>query len=93
MENIPYNFQCGIRKGFNAQQCLISMIEKAKRAMDKDGHFNASKLNVYGFKNDALCLIFNYLNIRKQKVKTNSLFSYFQNIINGVPRGSLLGLS
>ena len=79
MENILFDFQCGFRKGFNAQQCLIGMIEKAKRTMDKDGHFSAlltelskvfdclphdlfiAKLDAYGFKNDALCLIFNYL--------------------------------
>ena len=41
MENMLSNFQCGFRKGFNAQQCLISIIEKAKRIMDKDGHFIA----------------------------------------------------
>ena len=35
MENILSNFQCGFRKGFNAQQCLIGIIEKAKRIMDK----------------------------------------------------------
>ena len=85
------------------------MIEKAKRIMDKGGHFRAlltdlskafdclshdlliAKLDAYGFKNDALYLIFNYLNNRKQRVKTNSSFSSFQNIISGVPQGSLLG--
>ena len=41
MENILSYFQCGFRKGFNTQQCLIGMIEKAKRIMDKDGHFSA----------------------------------------------------
>ena len=41
MESILSNFQCGFRKGFNAQQCLIGMIEKAKRIMDKGGHFSA----------------------------------------------------
>ena len=30
MENILSNFQYGFRKDFNAQQCLIGMIEKAK---------------------------------------------------------------
>ena len=35
MENILSNFQCGFRKGFNTQQCLIGMIEKAKSIMDK----------------------------------------------------------
>ena len=41
MENILSNFQCGFRKDFNTQQCLIEMIEKAKRIMDKGGHFSA----------------------------------------------------
>ena len=50
-----------------------------------------AKLDAYGFKNDALYLIFNYLNNRKQRVKINSSFSSFQNIISGVPQGSLLG--
>ena len=106
MENILSNFQCGFVKGFNAQQCLIGMIEKAKRIMDKGGHFSAlltdlskafdclphdlliAKLDAYGFKNDALYLIFNYLNNREQSVKTNSSFRSFQKIISG---GSLLG--
>ena len=35
MENILSNFRCGFRKVFNAQQCLISMIEKRKRTIDK----------------------------------------------------------
>ena len=30
MENILSNFQCGFRKGFNTEQCLTYMIEKAK---------------------------------------------------------------
>ena len=47
-----------------------------------------AKLNVYGFKNDAHYLIFNYLNNREQSVKTNSSFKSFQKIISG---GSLLG--
>ena len=91
-ENILSNFQCDFRKGFNAQQCLIGMIEKAKRIMDKGIHFIAlqtdlskafdclphdlllAKLVAYGFKNDALYLIFDYLNNRKQRVKINLSF-------------------
>ena len=41
MENILSNFQCGFRKGFNAQQCLMGMIDKVKGIMDEDGHFSA----------------------------------------------------
>ena len=35
--NIMSKFQCGFRKGFNAQDCLIVMIEKWKRMLDKGG--------------------------------------------------------
>ena len=107
--DILSNFQCGFRKGFNTQQCLIGMIEKSKSIIDKGKHFSAlltdlsksfdclphnlfiAKLDAYGFKNDALYLIFNYLNNRKQTVKINSSFSSFQKIISGVPQGSLVG--
>ena len=44
-----------------------------------------AKLDAYGFKNDALYLIFNCLNNRKQTVKINSSFNSFQNIISEVP--------
>ena len=41
MENILSDFQSDFRIGFNAQQCLKEMIEKAKRVMDKGGHLRA----------------------------------------------------
>ena len=106
MENILSYSQKGFRKDFNAEQCLIGMIETAKGVMDKGGHFSALLLidlskafdcllhdliiDSYGFKNDALCLIFSYLNNRKQRVKINSSFTFFQNIISGAPQSSLL---
>ena len=34
-------FQCGFRKGFNAQHCLITMIEKWRRSVDGGGHAGA----------------------------------------------------
>ena len=36
-ENILSKFQCGFRKGFSAQDCLIVMIEKWKRILDNGG--------------------------------------------------------
>ena len=102
-------FLRSFRKSFNAQQCFINMIEKAKRIMAKGGHFGAlltdfskafdyfphdlliAKLEAYGFKNNSLCLIYNYLNNRKQRININLSFGSFQNIISGVPQGSLLG--
>ena len=85
MENILSNSQCDFRKGFKAQQCLIGMIEKAKRIMDNGGHFSVlltdlskmfdclphdlliAKLDAYGFENDTLYLIFNYLIIENKE--------------------------
>ena len=34
-------YQCGFRKGFNAQQCLIVMIENWRKSLDKGGSFGA----------------------------------------------------
>ena len=34
-------FQCGFRKGYSAQHCLLAMIEKWKRAVDNGGVFAA----------------------------------------------------
>ena len=34
-------FQCGFRKGFSAQQCLLSMLEKRKLAVDNRKRFEA----------------------------------------------------
>ena len=34
-----YKYQCGFCKGFNAQHCLISMIEKWKESVDNGGAF------------------------------------------------------
>ena len=51
MENVLSSFQYGFRKCFDAQQCIISMIEKAKRIMDKGGYFSAlltDLLKVFG---------------------------------------------
>ena len=96
------------RKGFNAQQSIIGKIEKAKRIIDKGGHFSVlltdlwkvdclphelliAKLHAYRFKNDALYLISNHFNNRKQRVKINSSFGSFQYIISGALQGSLLG--
>ena len=31
IENILSNFQCGFKKGFNAQQCLVDIIKKVKQ--------------------------------------------------------------
>ena len=42
-----------------------------------------AKLDAYGLKNDTPCLILNFLNNRKQRIKIISSFISFQNIVCG----------
>ena len=50
-----------------------------------------AKLNVYDFDKNALKLILSYLKDRKQRVKVNTTFSSWVDLICGVPQGSVLG--
>ena len=50
------------------------------------------KLNAYGFSKEALNLVFSYLNNRKQRVKINKNFNSWNELLWGVPQGSVLGL-
>ena len=101
--------QCGFRKRFSAQHCLISLIEKWKKSIDNGGAFRAlmtdlskafdclshelliAKLEVYGFDEKSLKLIYNYLSNRKQRVKKDDSYSSWTEILYGVPQGLILG--
>ena len=102
-------YQCGFRKGYNAQHCLLAMIEKWKKAVDNGNVFGAlltdlsktfdslphdliiAKSNSYGFNLTALNLIHNYLTKRKQRTKITQSYSSWEDILLGVPQGSILG--
>ena len=49
------------------------------------------KLGTYGFPQDALQYIRSYLTNRQQRVQVNSNLSTWENIIAGVPQGSMSG--
>ena len=109
LNQIFSKYQCGFRKGYNAQHCLMAMIEKWRKFLDIGGHAGAlltdlskafdcidhelliAKLHAYGFDNDALKFIYSYLKGRKQRTKINSSYSFFAEILFGVPQGSILG--
>ena len=54
-------------------------------------HLMIAKLGAYGFSEDALQYMRSYLTNRQQRVKLNSNFSTWENIIAGVPQGSISG--
>ena len=109
MENYFLKFQCGFRKGYSTQKCLIAFIEKRKYATDKGKSFGAllievsktfdclphelliAKLHAYDFSLAALTLVHSYLSNRKQRTKINASYSSWQEILFGVPQGSVLG--
>ena len=50
-----------------------------------------AKINAYGFSIAALRSVQNYLSNCKQRTKINSDFSAWEEILFGVPQGSILG--
>ena len=103
-EKILSRYQFGFRKGFSAQPCLLVMIEKWRQILDEGGYYGAfltdlSKafdclshdLLIAGFDIPALRLLHNYLTNRKQPVKMDRTFSSWEEILFGVPQGSIFG--
>ena len=50
-----------------------------------------AKLNAYGFDMSALRFVHSYLKNRTQRTKINSEYSSWEEIMFGVPQGSILG--
>ena len=50
-----------------------------------------AKLHAYGFSIPAVRLVYSYLKNRKQRTKINSVYSSKEEILFGVPQGSILG--
>ena len=100
---------CGFRKGFSTQDCLIVMLEKWRRGLDKKEKAAAiltdlskafdslnhnlliAKLQAYGFDENSLNLIYDFISNRMQRTKVNNVFSPWGYITAGVPQGSILG--
>ena len=68
---------------------LLTDLSKAFDCLSHD--LLITKLNAYGFGMEALKLIQNYLSNRKQRTKINTEYSSWEEILFGVPQGSILG--
>ena len=50
-----------------------------------------AKLHAYGFSTDALEVLLSYLQDRRQRVKISATLSFWAQLLQGVPQGSVLG--
>ena len=51
-----------------------------------------AKLHAYGLSFDTVTFLNSYLKDQKQNLRIKNIFSAFQNILSGVPQGSMSGL-
>ena len=68
---------------------LLTELSKAFDCLSHD--LIIAKLNAYGFGLSALNLMQSYLSERKQRTKVNQDYSSWEEILFGVPQGSILG--
>ena len=101
------DFISAYRKVYSTNHVLIRLIENWKATLDKSfspvsmdlskaydcipSNLLIAKLHAYRLSFDMVTLLNSCLKDRKQNVKINNVFSAFQNILSGVPQGSILG--
>ena len=90
-------YQCGFRKNLNSQYCISLMVEKRKRSLDKKGFagtiltnlsktfdcldHDMDKLEAYKFDFNDIKLIYSYLTNRHQKIRVNSNYTRWSDIL------------
>ena len=80
-DNILFPSQCGFRKGYSAQHCLLVMIEKFKEAIDRGYEFGALLTDLskaFDCLNHPL-LIAKLYNYGVSPLSINMIFSYLKN--------------
>ena len=74
------------------EQIFGALLTDLSKAFDSLSHYLLiAKLNAYGFSLPALKLVHSYLCNRKQRTKINNAYSLLEEILFGVPQGSILG--
>ena len=80
------------RTSLDNRGCSGVLLTDLSKAFDCLSHeLLTTKLAAYGFEYRSLKLIYNYLSHRFQRVRINSSYSYWCEILFGVPQGSILG--
>ena len=78
-------------KTFDKAGYVCAIFMGLSKAFDKlNYNLLTANLGAYGFDTKALHYIKSYTDSRKQRVRVNSNFSFWQEIVAGVPQGSIL---
>lgn len=68
---------------------ILTDLSKAFDTINQD--LLLPKLQAYGFRTQALYIIYSYLPNRKERIKINNVFRPWKDLIQGVPQGAVLG--
>ena len=80
------------RKNLDKNYVVGAVMIDLSKAFDCIPHdLLIAKLGAYGLNNDALAYIYSYLKGREQAVRVEGKCSAYQQILSGVPQGSVLG--
>ena len=81
------------RETIDKGDCFGALLTDLSKAFDCILHdLLIAKLHAYGVDMKSLRFLYSYLNGRRQRVKINDKYSSFEEILFGVPQGSILGL-
>ena len=80
------------KKAIGEKKCAGGILTDLSKAFDCLNHdLLIARFNTYGFNQNALIFIYSYLKERKQRIKVESSYSSWKELIFGVPLGSILG--
>ena len=80
------------KKSLDVCGMFAAILMDLSKAFDTINHeLLIAKLHAYGFEKSALSIVNDYLSNRWQRVKVNSSFSNWSQLLSGVPQGSVLG--
>ena len=102
LNKILSKWQCGFRQGYNAQHCLLVMVEKWRQCLDDGGvsralltdlskAFDCILHDLFIAKLAAYGFDYNSLQMLQSYLSKNVAYSKYYEILFGVPQGCILG--
>ena len=80
------------KESFDKNCISGAILMDLSKAFDTINHeLLIAKLGAYGFDENSLTILLNYLSKRWQRTKINTCFSNWEELLTGVPQGSVLG--